>query len=356
MVYKSQAGIILGPSFLGRVTSFRNLIYPPKQAEFLLIGASVGTIYSLFLISLKMDIATTLKAAKKTWKFGIIPTFFCFMTMSILLILYSSHNHGGLKGIHNGSYIFTSALSLGNFAVISDALMEMNLITSELGQIALSASMLNDALLWMNIIATNLFKIKAVQDSIRFLSVYWGLIFFCIFILRPIMLKLAKSTPIGKPLKEVYIVMILVGVLIMSAITDSIGLSFLQGPLLLGLIMPNGPPLGTTIIERTENIVSQIFMPLFFTYLGLNTDVSKIKDWEMFGELHSVLLAGSMAKVIGCLLVAKTYNIKLKQGFVLGLILNHKGIVDLVIILRMKKIKVRLISSFFIYTRFNIEL
>ncbi|KAI4306887.1 hypothetical protein L6164_030128 [Bauhinia variegata] len=154
------------------------------------------------------------------------------------------------------------------YPVLSQALLELNLITSELGHIALSSAMINDALEWVSLVVGAMTRNR--QHSAQFLTCYLLMICLCVFITRPAMLIIEKRTPEGKPVKEIYIVLILLGVLIMAAISDIIGLSFLQGPLLLGLIMPNGAPLGTTLAEKSEVIILQFLLPLFFIYIGLH--------------------------------------------------------------------------------------
>lgn len=49
-----------------------------------------------------------------------------------------------------------------------------------------------------------------------------------------------------------------------------------------GLVMPNGPPLATTIIERSELINQEFLMPFFFLYAGISTDFGRIgKHWKV---------------------------------------------------------------------------
>ncbi|KAI4306890.1 hypothetical protein L6164_030130 [Bauhinia variegata] len=237
--------------------------------------------------------------------------------------------------------MFGIRYSLSSFPVIHDALVELNLITSELGQIALSSSMLNDGIQWVTLAILSVKNSNKDSLSVMFLTCYIGLILVCIFVIRPAFMKLAAKTPPGKPVKEIYIVFILLGVLIMSVLADLIGVTSLQGPLLLGLVMPNGPPLGTALIERTEAIVSNFLLPFFHVYIGFLTDLSTITSWQSFAIIQTIIIASYAAKVVGCMVVARTYNIRVRHGIVLGLILNIKGIVDLMSLARMKKLKVR---------------
>lgn len=325
----------MGPTILGHNKKFMAL-YPPRQSEVLGTISTFGASYLIFIVALKMDVATTLRAAKSTWRFGIVPFITSVAIVSSLIFLYDHSPNPNVKMSGFRSF-FSAVMSFSNFIVISDSLMELNLAFSELGQIALSSAMINDVMQWFTLFFVTL---EDLRHSFQFLICYWVLILVCVFIIRPIMLMIVRKTPVGKPVKEVYIVCILCGVLVMSAVADIIGLSFLQGPLLFGLIMPNGPPLGTTLVEKTDVVISEFLQPLFFVFVGINTNLNELQNWKEITRLQLILFAGYGMKVLASMLVALSYKMRIKQGVVLGLMLNLKGIIELMTFLRMKRIGV----------------
>ncbi|GAU29414.1 hypothetical protein TSUD_149840 [Trifolium subterraneum] len=251
-------GIILGPSCLGRYEVYWKALFPPRQADVLFILSIIGAIYFLFFIALKMDVIMTIRAAKSTWRLGIIPFMTSFMVMSTLLnVFYSKQNFIHLQSEASRSSL-SATIAFSNFPVVSDALAELNLIATELGQIALSSATLNDC------------------------------------------------------------------------ITDLIGVTFLIGPLIYGLVIPSGPPLGTTLVEKCEVIISEFLLPFFFVCVGMSTDLRALNNWQEFVTLQLILIAGDIAKVVSCVLVSMTYNMKAVHGTVLGLMLNIKGITHLI--------------------------
>lgn len=130
-----------------------------------------------------------------------------------------------------------------------------------------------------------------------------------------------RRARVGKPVNEMYIISIFVGVLVMAALSDAIGLYFFIGPILFGLVMPNGPPLATTITEKSELIIQEFLMPFFYLYIGINTNLYRIRNhWKVAITFQGILFAGFFTKVVACVLVSPTYDIRLKHGLVLGLI------------------------------------
>ncbi|WJX38517.1 hypothetical protein P8452_26170 [Trifolium repens] len=332
-------GVLLGPTFLGRNTALMQTFFPLKQASFLATLSKIGAAYFVFIYALKLDITTSLKAAKRSWRFGVIPFFSSYIVTAILLSLYKPH--GEKKDEITGSvYSIPNVFTTTAFAVVSEALTELNLISTELGQIALSSAMITELMQWVTI--TLRFNSKdSFVLSLGFLtcSVLFVLSFF--IIVRPMAKFIIRRTPVGKPVNEMYIVMILLGVMVMCALSDALGLYFIIGPILFGLVMPNGRPLATTIIDKIELINKEFLMPFFFLYIGLHTNFGEIKkNWKLAVTFQSILFAGFITKILACVFISPTYNMKRKHGLVLGLILSIKGIIELIFFARLRELKV----------------
>ncbi|XP_061375052.1 cation/H(+) antiporter 15-like [Gastrolobium bilobum] len=332
-----MGGTLLGPTGLGRIRNgaLMDILFPLKQASFLVSMSKIGAIYFVFIITLRMDLKMNLKAAKRCWRFGVIPFFCSYFVTVFLLSLYKPKGHSS----GDDAYYIPNVFTISSFAVVCSALTELNLLTTELGQIALSSAMVNEIMQW-TMIGLELSPPKNLIYSFVYLSLCGLFVLICVFIVRPVMKIIVERTPMGKPIKEIYVIMILLGVPIMSALSDMIGLHFIIGPTLYGLVMPNGPPLASTILERSEVIISEFLMPFFYLYIGLNTDLSEIhkhKHWKVALIFQGILFVGFLVKVLACVLLAPTSNIRLKHGLVLGLMLSVRGIVELMFFARIKK-------------------
>lgn len=342
----------MGPSFIGRHEEFQRILFPPIQSPVLITLARLGVLYFVFIVALKMDVVTTLRAAKRCWRFGVVPLFSSYLFTTIISVLCMIYGNID-KTIEN----LPNIAGLISFAVVSEALLELNLITTELGQIALSSAMVNEIIQWAMLLIVFILTSKLVF-SIAFVVCFFSFIILCVFVVRPIMKLIIQRTPIGKPVKEGYIVLILLGVLAMSAISDSIGITFIAGPTLYGLVIPNGPPLATTIIEKCEVVISELILPFFFVFIGINTNLRSIKNWRLAMIFEGIILAGYLAKVLACVVVAATYKIRPKHGLVLGLMLCFKGIVDLIFLIRLKRDEVIIfyfLPCYDIHTPFSIH-
>lgn len=82
--------------------------------------ATVGTLYFVFLIAVKMDISMILRTARKAWSVGLAGLMLPFLTL--LFLIYS--NLKRLPGVKHivFPFLFASCLSVSFFPVVAFAL------------------------------------------------------------------------------------------------------------------------------------------------------------------------------------------------------------------------------------------
>ncbi|KAF3433334.1 hypothetical protein FNV43_RR24436 [Rhamnella rubrinervis] len=321
-------GIVLGPSVLGRSQRFREIIFPLRESEFLSTAAAIGAIYSVFIIAVKMDIDMILRAARNAWRIGIIS--FVVPLLVSYSCLYPISDK--FQGIMKGTFLFYVALSLSftYFPVLAESLRELNLVNSELGQLAMSSAMLNDLIQWFFVALSVFIKQENTRDAVQALLGFLGLLGICIKVIRPAVVRIVKSTPEGKPVREIYVTALLIGTLVIAFFSDALGGTTISGPLFLGLVIPDGPPLGAALVEKSDYLVSEFFMPLFFAHVGFNTDIAAIEDWASFHRFQFTINMGFLAKLVGTMVAALCCKIKFRNAFLMGLIMNIKGILEVI--------------------------
>ncbi|KAK7281198.1 hypothetical protein RIF29_08970 [Crotalaria pallida] len=327
------AGILLGPSFLGKNKRFLEIFYPTMQLSVILAIGRLGIVYFIFSVTLKMDILATLRGVKRCWIFGVIPFLSAYLVMTTVLDIYKPI---GDLDTTKSIFVFPHIITLSSVPVISQVLQELNLVTTELGQISLSSIMVAEIMQWTAISFQHDFSKNNGNSGLFLIKIFGGVL--CgIFIIRPTMKMITRRIPVGQQLNEIYVVMILLGALLSAGLAQALGLTFIFGPTIYGLVIPNGPPLASTILDKSETIISEFLMPFFFAYFGLNTDLTKIHNWKLSIVFQCILMVGILVKVIACVLLAPTYNISPNHGMALGLIFSIKGMSELLFFSALKK-------------------
>lgn len=338
-----QGGIILGPSVLGKSAKFADALFPRRSVMVLETMANVGLLYFLFIVGVEMDISSIKRTGKKAILIAIAGMILPFL----LGVSFSFFLRQKTQMVKQGTFILFLgvALSVTAFPVLARILAELKLLNKEIGQIAMSSALVNDIVAW-TVLA---FALAMSENNNRMtLASFWVIIssvvfvLFCIFIVRPTIAWMIKRTPEGETISEFNLCLILTGVMICGFITDAIGTHSVFGAFVFGLIIPNGP-LVVTLIERLEDFVSGLLLPIFFAISGLKTEFSAIQGAGTWGALVIVIVLACLGKVAGTALVAVYYRMSVSEGITLGLLMNTKGLVEMIVLNVGKDQKVRTI-------------
>ncbi len=120
-------------------------------------------------------------------------------------------------------------------------------------------------------------------------------------------------------------------VLIFSSISESLGLHFIIGAFFGGLLLNNdimGQESFDTLETNLQSFTNGFFTPLFFASIGLIMSVGAFSNPLL---LFSLLGVGFLSKFIGAYLGASISGMSMKDSLRSGLILNSRGVLDLVI-------------------------
>ncbi|CAD6341266.1 unnamed protein product [Miscanthus lutarioriparius] len=224
--------------------------------------------------------------------------------------------------------------SLSAFIVVCTTLGDLNLLSSKLGRLAMSAALIGDFANTFSIAGITSYLLASSPSEkvqrIGFLSLLTSAIFigFLAFVARPAILRLMRDVPEGGLLCEARLVAVLLTTIVCSFAGEIIGLHATYGPFMLGLMLPGGAPLGVTLGERLDRLVAGVLMPLLFAQGGLRLDVFKIADASICLLLQFFLVVGVAAKQVSCMLPCLYCGMPLREAFILGLMMNFKGITE----------------------------
>ncbi|XP_042489165.1 cation/H(+) antiporter 15-like [Macadamia integrifolia] len=331
-------GVVLGPSVLGRSKKFAETIFPMRSVMVLETMANVGLLYFLFLVGVEMDLTAIKRTGKKALTIalaGLILPFIIGASYAVIL-LSMEQEEGDKKASPEQSKVFFLfagvTLSVTAFPVLARILAELKLLSTELGRVAMSAALINDIFAWV-LLALGIALAENRKLSLASLGVILStvaFVMFCIFVIRPAIGWIIRRTPEGESFNEFYISLILTGVMVCGFITDTIGTHSIFGAFVFGLVIPNGP-LGTALIEKLEDFVSGLLLPLFFAMSGLRTRIDEVGGVQ-WGYAFFTLALASLGKVGGTLLMCLYYQMHASEGLTLGLLLNTKGLIEMIVL------------------------
>jgi len=138
--------------------------------------------------------------------------------------------------------------------------------------------------------------------------------------------RVAGSTPADAI--AVTFVLLLGGALI----TEWIGIHALFGAFLIGVVIPHESRLAADLKERLEAVVVVLLLPAFFAVSGLRTRIQLVNganEWLLCGL---IVLVASAGKIGGSALAARLSGLSWRQSSALGILMNTRGLVELIVL------------------------
>lgn len=337
---------MVGPSFLGRYKLFSESLFPQRNNYMMETIAEMGLMYYIFLICIRVDMRLIGGRGRQPVIIGLCCMLLPFITVLTMLRAFRQIL---AKIIADGPFVWaiSTCMSLSPLPVVYPVLKELRLLNSELGRISMSACMMNDVAGWLSLIVLGAAKQYSISSErlmwFSFAVLVQGAV--TAFMIRPMMRWIVRQTPEGKTVKHRFVVPILLGVLVMGFFSELMGASNIEGPMMLGLVVPDGPPLGSTLLERTETIVNTFLFPLFFCSFGLKTDLfAGGGELSAIAALIAVVLGCQAAKFVGTISPSMYYGLPFRDALVLSMIMSLKGVVQVVTYVQWFKYKVTLNS------------
>ena len=330
---KIQGGILLGPSAIGRNEKFLNTIFPKKSLTVLETLANVGLLFFLFLVGLELDMRSIRKTGQKAICIALAGITFPFVLgIATSFALRTTISKGADP---TPFLVFMGvALSITAFPVLARILAELKLLTTDVGRIAMSAAAVNDVAAWILLALAIALSGSETSPLISIWVLLCGAAFvlFAVFAIKPLLTIMAKSSLEGEPVKETYICFTLTLVLACSFVTDTIGIHALFGAFVVGIIVPKDGPFAGVLTEKIEDIVTGLFLPLYFVSSGLKTNVATIRGALSWSLLVLVIFTACFGKIVGTFCVSMLCKVPFREALALGFLMNTKGLVELIVL------------------------
>jgi Kef-type K+ transport system membrane component KefB len=314
VVGEMTAGILLGPSLLGRIAPGALAhLFPAHGLDPLYALSQVGLILFLFAVGqhVRLD---EFRGLARSAVIASVSSIVVPFTLGGLLA-FPLHRALSSDAVPFPAFVLFmgAAMSITAFPVLARILTERNLLHTRAGTIAISCAAVDDVVAWCLLAG-----IMAVATPM--LPRFVGLIAYAaamLFVVRPLLVRYRPGLASA-----------LLVLLASSWTTEALGVHALFGAFMAGLVMPRE----SDFASKTESLITVLLLPLFFAFTGLRTSITLVAGATLWFYCTAIIIVAIAGKLLGCALAIRMTGLPWRESFAVGALVNTRGLVELVIL------------------------
>lgn len=361
VVGEIAAGVLLGPTLFGRTVfawdspwgflhcddalaasgalpSVSACFFPPQARSVLGILGQLALVLFMFLVGLELD-WDLLKGKGRGIASVSVGAVAVPIALGLLVgpLLYNATFAAGFGSPAQPSkasftIMVAAMLSVTAFPVMARILQEKGLTQSTMGSVGVAAAAVVTVLMFLTVAVAS--SVATRQGAGKLVLKFGGAAIFIavlFVVVRPALETFLRSYE-EKGLSANLFAAILILLFGAAYAADRIGINVIVGSFLFGSILPARDDLFRDMSARLADLTAIVLLPIFLAFSGLNTDFTKFGSKAVAGTLL-FLAAGIVGKWAGAALFARGAGLSWAEGNVLGVLMNCRGLLVLVVAL-----------------------
>lgn len=321
-----------------RIPGFKESIFPTESMPVFNNVANLGLIIFLFLVALEVDI----RLFTANWKIA-LSVGFAGMVLPFGLgcaiawgLYHQFRNDPGIVPISFGIYalFIGTAMAITAFPVLCRILTELKLLRSNVGVTVLAAGIGNDVTGWILLALC-----VALVNNGSGLAALWCLLcgvgwtLFLVYAVRPcFMWALRRTGSLQNGPTQGMVALTMLLTLVSAWFTGIVGIHPIFGAFLVGLICPHDGGFAIKMTEKIEDLISVLFLPLYFALSGLSTNLGLLNDGITWGYVIGIIAIAFAGKIIGGTIAAKLCGMLWRESASVGALMSCKGLVEIIVL------------------------
>jgi Kef-type K+ transport system membrane component KefB len=329
-------GILLGPSLFGLLAPgifdsvFRSITPEPMQ-----VLSQLGLILLMFQIGFEFDFGhlrdkTHRKAALYVAAAGMVFPFGLGLAFGYYTAPLLSPNASPWPC----ALFIATAFSITALPILGRIMIEFNLTRHPIGVIAISAAAINDVVGWLLLALVTTLTLSNFDASEFGFKVCAVFVFLLLswFLVRPMLKRTIRRSQVHAPLTNNLMGGLLVLIFIGAMTTYQLGIFAIFGGFVAGMLLYDEPTLIEAWKERIGHFVTTFFLPIFFTYTGLRTNIGGLDTASLWFWCGVTILLATLGKFGGSYLAARLASLGHVEAKIIGIMMNTRALMELIVI------------------------
>ncbi|MEY9862705.1 Kef-type K+ transport system membrane component KefB [Catenulispora sp. GAS73] len=332
------AGIALGPSVLGLLPGhWSDRLFPADARPILNAIAQLGLALFMFTIGWEFDLEQMRHRATR-FTAGLVSVGSVGVAfgsgVALAAGLYAAHStvHGHHIAFTPFALFLGTAMSITAFPVLARVLRDRGWVGSRVGTLSLASAAVDDILAWCTLAVVA--ALAGSHDTWQFARMAaWTAVFVAVMalVVRPALRLLVCRTVRDQAQYQLF-VLLAAGIFLSGYATTWIGIHAIFGAFAFGMAMPRKPEADLDEqLHKPLELTGSLLLPVFFIVTGLGVDVRSLSGRGVL-ELAAVVAVAVAGKLAGTLAAARVLNLPWRQSAALGLLMNMRGLTELIIL------------------------
>ncbi|MBV2354919.1 cation:proton antiporter [Streptomyces sp. J2-1] len=323
------AGVLLGPSLFGLLApGLSARVFPPELKPVLYVAGQIGLVALMFAAGFEFrghagrglaGTAVTVSLA------GVAVPLVSGVALTVLV-----HGHVGIfvRGVPvwvTAAFVGV-ALAITAFPMLARIITERGLSGSRFGSLSLAAGATDDAVAWMML--AGVLSVASGRPGPAVTAIGGSLLFVAVLLLlgRRLLAWVVQRPGLGDETRLLFTVAVL---FCAAWFTDVIQLYAVFGAFCVGMAMPRGEP-SERLVRTTQSLTQVVFVPMFFTYSGLNTRFDVFSDPSVLAFGGAAVVVAVAGKFGGCWAAARLRGEPGPVALRVGALMNARGLMQLI--------------------------
>ncbi|CAF0858754.1 unnamed protein product [Rotaria sordida] len=329
------AGIIVGPSVLGKIDFWSERIFPPSSWNYFTLVGNIGLILFMFNLGLELE----QKQIKRQWKYS-LPISIATIIIpygagaALSFYLYDINTRDGFQPPDRTAFVLfvASSMSFTAFPVLASILTSTKLLSAPIGTLTISCAALDDVMAWCSLAIAGAFAKESGIVGLWVVLISIGYVLFMFIIVRWIIKRIHTFlVERNMEMNRTFLIGIFLLLIASAFFCDILGIHSFFGAFVVGIICPKSGQFNVELFPKIELVTVELLLPLFFAASGMKTSLGSLNNKFYGGITVLIFTIAALGKFLPALFMTKIVT-KHSWRFSssVGILMNTRGLVELI--------------------------
>ena len=330
-------GILLGPSLFGLIAPDAfNYVFHSGAPEPMQMLSQIGLVLLMFQIGLEFDFSHLRERRNRKamlWVAAaslIAPFALGYAIGQVSAPVLSPGAHPQASAL-----FIATAFSITALPILGRIMMEFDMTRTPIGVIAISAAAINDVIGWLLLTLVTTLTLSDFNGANFAMKIVLVAVFFVVswFAIRPLMKRILHRCGARSGLLSNNLLGCVLAAIFLSAMTTyQLGIFAIFGGFTMGVLLHDEAAFVKAWRDRIGPFVMVFFLPIFFTYTGLRTNIGSLDSPAAWGWCAVIVFLATLGKFGGSYIAARMTGLSHLESKILGVMMNTRALMELIVI------------------------